>query len=102
METVTWIGGQGRVCISIKLIFYSAEKNELKMQKAEAQAGSSAILLCARALEKLQVFYLQTPSRTMHRVMWWARFTPPAQDVPSPAPCAVGLKPELRRPLSAA
>lgn len=36
------------------------------------------------------------PQQTMRRVILWA---PPAQDVPSPAPRAVGLKPELWKPL---
>lgn len=81
---------------------YSEEENTIKMQKTETQVVFSAILLCARALEKLQVFYLQIPSRTMHRVVLWARFTPPAQNVPSPAPCAVGLKPEFRKPMCGA
>lgn len=72
METVTWIGGQSSLYISIKLIFNSAEKKKIKMQKAEAQAVFSALLLCARALEEPQVFDMQTPSRTMHRVILWA------------------------------
>jgi len=52
------------------LIFYLAEKNKVKVKKTEAQAVFPAILLCARAVEESQIFYLQTPSRTMHRVIF--------------------------------
>lgn len=38
----------------------------------------------------------------MHRVSLWARFMPPGQDALRLPPCAVGLKPELWRPLCGA
>lgn len=99
---VTWIGRQGRVSVSIKLLFCSAEKNKIKTRKAKAQTLFSAVLPCARALEESQVFHVQTPSRIMCRVILWARFTSPEQDVPSLAPRTVGLKLELWRPLCGA
>lgn len=86
-----------RMC-QYKVAVLLCRENKLKMQKTEAQTLFSAILLCARAPEEPQVFHLQTPSRTMCRVILWARFTPPEQDVPSLAPSTAGLKQELWRP----
>lgn len=62
MEAVAWIGDREEYQLKVDILV-CGEKIEMKMPKAEAWAAFPAIL-CARGLEELLVFVLQTPSRT--------------------------------------
>lgn len=84
MEAVSWIGDRAEYQCKVDILL-CGEKYKMKTPKAEAWAAFPA-----RALEELQVFFLQDHQRGIS----WAGFTPPVWDVPSPAPRAMGLKAE--------